>query len=48
MATNSEAFVQNIVQTLSALGDVSARPMFGGHGVFAAGKMFALISKDTM
>lgn len=48
MATNSEAFVQNIVQTLSALGDVSARPMFGGHGVFAAGKMFALISKDTI
>ncbi len=33
---------------MSPLGDVSARPMFGGHGVFLGGRMFALIAKDVL
>lgn len=29
-------------------GDVTTRPMFGGHGVFLDGRMFALIAKDVL
>ncbi len=45
---NSDPFVQKVLQDLSPLGDVSARPMFGGHGVFLGGRMFALIAKDVL
>ena len=33
---------------MSPLGDISARPMFGGHGVFLGGRMFALIARDVL
>ncbi|MCZ6627793.1 MAG: TfoX/Sxy family protein [SAR324 cluster bacterium] len=45
---NSKEFVQKMLDDLSPLGDVTARPMFGGHGVFLGGRMFALISKDVI
>ncbi len=45
---NSDPFVQKVLNDLSPLGDVSARPMFGGHGVFVGGRMFALIAKDVL
>ena len=45
---NSKEFVQKSLEGLSPLGDVATRPMFGGHGVFLDGKMFALISKNVL
>ena len=45
---NSDPFVQRVLNELSSLGDVCARPMFGGHGVFIGGRMFALIAKDVL
>lgn len=40
---------ESIVADLSPLGDVTAKKMFGGHGVFCEGVMFALIdSGGTM
>ena len=45
---NSEEFLKKVLDDLNPLGDVTARPMFGGHGVFLDGRMFALISKDVL
>ncbi len=45
---NRMEFVQKIIDDLSPLGNVIVRPMFGGHGVFLDGRMFALISKDVL
>nr|WP_298923358.1 TfoX/Sxy family protein [uncultured Allomuricauda sp.] len=37
-----------IVQKLSSISDISAKKMFGGHGIFHTGKMFGIIhSKGT-
>lgn len=45
---NSEEFLQEVLGDLKPLGDVTTRPMFGGHGVFLDGRMFALISGDVL
>ena len=45
---NSNEFVQKVLDDLHPLGDVTTRPMFGGHGVFLESRMFALISKDVL
>ena len=37
--------VGNLLQLLTPLGDVRAKPMFGGHGVFLDGAMFALVTR---
>ncbi len=37
---------ESLVRKLSHLGDVSARKMFGGYGVFESGTMFALVSSE--
>jgi DNA transformation protein and related proteins len=47
MARRSE-FVDYLVEQLAPLGDVSARSMFGGWGVYCDGRMFALVADDTL
>ena len=44
MAGRSE-FVEALVRRLTPLGEVRARPMFGGHGLFVDDQMFALITR---
>ncbi|MEO8351906.1 MAG: TfoX/Sxy family protein [Chthoniobacteraceae bacterium] len=41
-------FVTYVLEQLDALGDVTARAMFGGHGIYLEGRMFALIAEDTL
>jgi DNA transformation protein len=41
-------FVGFVVESLQALGPVSARRMFGGHGIFMDGLMFGLIADDQL
>ncbi len=41
-AASAEAAKQ-LTQAVADLGDIHVRKMFGGHGVFEAGTMFALI-----
>jgi DNA transformation protein and related proteins len=41
-------FVEHVVEMLHPLGDVSARAMFGGWGVYCDGLMFALIANDEL
>lgn len=47
MARRSE-FVDYLVETLAPLGDVRARAMFGGHGIYANDTMFALVADDVL
>ena len=37
-----------LAQTLSVLGDVNGRKMFGGYGIFIEEAMFALVSSDNV
>lgn len=45
MAKPSE-FVSNVLRVMTPLGDVNAKRMFGGYGLFLEGTMFALISRN--
>lgn len=46
--TPKEEFVEYVVELLSSSGPVTARRMFGGHGIYRDGRMFALIAKDIL
>ncbi|MGI9436913.1 MAG: TfoX/Sxy family protein [Geminicoccaceae bacterium] len=41
-------FVHFVVESLQPLGPVLAKRMFGGHGIFLHGLMFALVAWDTL
>jgi DNA transformation protein len=41
-------FVEFVLESLQPLSGVSARPMFGGWGIYKDGVMFALIAYDTL
>lgn len=47
MASGSE-FCDYALDLLAPLGPVTARRMFGGHGIYLDGVMFALIASDTL
>ena len=40
-------FVDHLLDLLKPLGDIRARAMFGGWGIYHAGKMFALVAFET-
>lgn len=46
MAAN--LYLELVLDTLASLGAVTGRAMFGCFGVFHEGRMFALISDDTL
>ncbi len=41
-------FVSYVVDLMQSVGPVSAKAMFGGHGVYLEGLMFALIADNTL
>ena len=41
-------FVDYLLEQLASLGEVSARGMFGGWGIYHEGRMFALVAEDTL
>ena len=43
---NSPEYVAHVMDLLAPLGAVVARPMFGGHGFFLDGTMFAKMGGD--
>lgn len=47
MAAASE-FVDYVLELMTPLGTVRARRMFGAHGVYLDGLMFAIIEDDTL
>ena len=44
----SDDFVDYVLELFGPFGTVGARRMFGGHGVYLDGLMFAIISEDTL
>lgn len=44
----SDDFVDYVMELLGPFGTVAVRRMFGGHGVYLDGLMFAIISGDTL
>ena len=47
MARQSE-FVEFVLELLAPLGNVRARAMFGGHGIYQGDIMFAIIENDRL
>lgn len=45
---NSSQFVNMLADNLQPMGEVRQRSMFGGHGLFMDGMMFALIADDVL
>lgn len=45
---NSEGYVNYLLDGLRPMGPVQARRMFGGHGLFMHGLMFAIIVDDQL
>jgi DNA transformation protein len=45
---NSPDFVAHALDLLAAAGPVTARSMFGGHGIYLGGLMFALLDDDEL
>jgi DNA transformation protein len=45
---NSDSFVDHVTDLLSLLGPVGLRRMFGGHGLYHRGVMFALLDDDEL
>jgi DNA transformation protein len=43
----SDGFIDYVIDQLSAWGEVSARKMFGGAGLYRDGTMFGLIADDV-
>jgi DNA transformation protein len=41
---SDSAFVAHLLELLEPLGGVAAKRMFGGHGIFREGLMFALVA----
>ena len=48
MRAKSSEFVSHLLDMLESLGPVSAKRMFGGHGIYLDGLMFALVADDTL
>ena len=44
----SDAFLDYVMELFGPFGTVGARRMFGGHGVYLDGLMFAIVSVDTL
>ena len=47
MARQSE-FITYLLEQLAPLGDVRARAMFGGFGIYRGERMFALVADDAL
>lgn len=41
------AFVEYVIEQLEPAGEITHKAMFGGHGIWESGDMFALISSDS-
>jgi len=44
----SDDFVDYVMELFGPFGTATARRMFGGHGVYLDGLMFAIVSEDTL
>lgn len=47
MSAGSE-FVENLHEVFALFGNIEAKRMFGGHGIYRDGRMFALVADDVL
>lgn len=47
-ALRKQAFADHVVELMSGMGAVEAKRMFGGHGIYLHGLMFALIIEERL
>ncbi len=43
-----DEFIDYLLELMQPLGPVSARPMFGGYGIYIDDLMFALVADDSL
>lgn len=43
-----EQFAEHVVELMQCIGPVNSKRMFGGHGIFLEGLMFALIADNEL
>ncbi|MDD4978081.1 MAG: TfoX/Sxy family protein [Gallionella sp.] len=48
MVSPHNEFLAYVLETMSHIGIVTSRRMFGGYGLYREGVMFALIAEDTL
>lgn len=48
ISKKEKEFVAHIVDLMESFGPVSARSMFGGHGIFLNGLMFGLVADSVL
>ncbi|MEI7455957.1 MAG: TfoX/Sxy family protein [Nitrosomonadales bacterium] len=48
MVSSRNEFVDYVLETMSHWSEVNSRKMFGGHGLYREGLMFALIVDDEL
>ena len=48
MAVREDPYIAHILDQLGGFGPVRARAMFGGHGLYLHGVMFALVADETL
>ena len=48
MQRKQSDYFDHLLDCMQVLGPVTARRMFGGHGMFIDGLMFALVAEDTL
>jgi DNA transformation protein len=46
--SRKQAFADQVVEQMAQFAPVQARPMFGGHGIYRDGLMFALIADEQL
>ena len=46
--TMQNEFVEYLLELLESLGDIQARAMFGGFGIYRQGLMFGIVDEDTL
>ena len=48
MGAADQEFTEYVLDLMQVVGPVTARRMFGGHGIYHAGLMFGLVADDTL
>ena len=46
--TGKSEYVSHVLDLLQDFGEVTAKPMFGGYGIFRDGIIFAIVVKDRL
>ena len=43
-----DSLMERLMNSMSSLGDITTRPLFGGHGIYWHGIIFAILFDDRL